>query len=357
VHPAFSSNRSAAAMAGGIVLLLVLPVVIKALGLPPREDVWKSVPAGYGPIGRMIWTIYDDRTNPDVLFVGTSRTLEAVDEPKLESLLSNRLDRPVQVRTLALFHDGLDMNYVMLRDYLELHHPKIVMLEVPALNSSGAPHLFLSRWLRFGEDADAFEGLPIKNRVQIYGEMVLGSPRHLVDLVRPNEISKDEETTAAEDAEIDRIGRRGYAGRKFVPDQLPINDSACSIRTLTPSELDSTKEVPGKYAVHFLREIRDLVKSKDAQLILYRSPGEEEYGHTGVSLIAPWAKCLGDGTEVLWAPSKNLFGDISRDRMDDFYADTIHFNMNGRALFTQAIVPSLGSALKTNNSSGGQSGN
>src|ERR1035437_771600 len=170
----------------------------------------------------------------------------------------------------------MDLQYFLLRDYLNRHHAGLVVWNLPVPGSrSLEPHVEAFRWVRFGEYSDALSGLPLRYRMALYSDMVLGAPRELLSHLRSNLLSKDEINNQL------LPEKAGYYGRPFVPEPV---DSA-----MIPT-LDQSYEVPpyplvhvtGKpltpYEEHFARKIMELAKEKHTEIVLLHIPIDSEQG-------------------------------------------------------------------------------
>lgn len=66
-------------------------------------------------------------TDPDVLFLGTSVVHAGVSVTQIRDALEQHLHRRAHVAMLAMYWQGLDLQYFLLRNYLEHHHPLLVI--------------------------------------------------------------------------------------------------------------------------------------------------------------------------------------------------------------------------------------
>jgi hypothetical protein len=70
---AFSSTRQAAAFALLLLLLLLLPALMGKSCLPPREQIYSSLPWGAGAFPYMRDQFFDEKEDIDIAFMGSSR--------------------------------------------------------------------------------------------------------------------------------------------------------------------------------------------------------------------------------------------------------------------------------------------
>ncbi len=75
--------------------------------------------------------IFLNRNNIDVAFIGSSRTITAVNDSIIEHLLSE--DQPVNAANLGFCRLGRTLDFTLIKDILKAHHPKIIVMEVQEL--------------------------------------------------------------------------------------------------------------------------------------------------------------------------------------------------------------------------------
>ena len=79
--------------------------------------------------GRRVWNysrIFENKNPVDVAFIGSSRTICAVQD----SLLENILPQPTQFVNLGFCRYGRSLHYAFVKDLLSRHQPACVVLEV-----------------------------------------------------------------------------------------------------------------------------------------------------------------------------------------------------------------------------------
>jgi hypothetical protein len=296
------------------------------------------MPNEAGPVGAHVREIFHDSSDADVLFVGSSLVRAGIDELTVERALSEHLGRPAHVAILALNWQGLDLQYFLLRDYLNTHHARLVVWNLPVPGSRHVePHVEAFHWIRFGEYSDALSGLPIRYRLALYGDMVLGAPRELLSHLRPNLLSKEEIATQITSE------RTGYYGKSFLPEPT---DSA------TMPSLEQSYEDPpyvrmravgpplNSYEAHFARKILELAQEKHGAIVLLHIPIDSEQGLEYMPERSNWADTLHTGAPMIGVPSSVLFDNVNSATFHDYYRDQ-HLNINGSMLFTRSILPAI----------------
>jgi hypothetical protein len=337
MFPAFRSIKSVVSFCVLLFGLLSLPLVSEWVGHPSREQAYAGLPDAAGLVGAHIREMFRQPQNADILFVGSSLVRAGIDEPTVEQALSAHLGRPAHVDSLALNWQGLDLQYFLLRDYLNNHHPGLIIWNLPVPGSRNLePHIEAFHWVRFGEYSDALIGLPLRYRLALYGDMVLGAPRELLAHLRPNLVGTDE---MAVPMQSDRLG---YFGAHFVPEPTaapPVAAAQCYEEP--PYKLIRTTGKPlNAYEAHFAQQIVKLASEKHIKLVLLHIPIDSETGLEYMPERADWDDVLHTGAPMIGVPSNVLFQNTDSALVHDYYRDQ-HFNLNGSLLYTRTIIPGL----------------
>lgn len=127
--------------------LFALPLVAVAALLYAAHDDKRSAYHSLGDVcgdrGRFI----HDRLllNPrpvDVLFVGTSKMINALDDRRIEAILREDYGRPINVVNVGYCQMGRNLHYVILKDTLRARAVRHVVLGVPAREPRASHHVF-----------------------------------------------------------------------------------------------------------------------------------------------------------------------------------------------------------------------
>jgi hypothetical protein len=342
MRTALRCDQSALGLSLLLVALLLSPVALSWIGPPSRIEAYKSISTEAGTVGTVIQAIYKSPPEGDVVLLGSSLVSAGISQPVVQAALSQHLHRPASVQVLAMNWPGLDVQYFMLRDYLNTHRARLVVWNLPEPHARAYdyPHIQAYRWLRYGEYADALDGLPFQYRMALYGETIIGAPRLLLSILRPNLVRN--EGTAIDPA----LDRTGYLGAKFVPDDSSPS-SAANYAQLLPLDSPSIAvrgPVLGAYQMHFARLIVTLAKQHHCRVVLLHLPIGAEYNDSAVPELSDWKAQLDANYSMIAVSSAGLFDGMDRSRFEHFFRDT-HLNENGRRYFTQAILPALQQAF------------
>lgn len=354
MNPAFHSIRAAVGFGLVLTVSLVLPVILKSTGLPTRDQAFSTLPTAAGPVSMIKQLIYDDSGRADILFVGSSLIKTDVQAGLLARLVKERIGRPVRVDILELNWYGADQQYFMLKDYLG-HHPapRLVILHVPQIHAyENRPHPQAYRWLRYGDLPSIREGLPLLSSLQMYGEMVLGSPRQLLSLLRPNLLGPEEPVPAVQLATSEAFDgtTAGIAPAAVeaggpsaqVPQAALLSPTASVFQVTKPRLLGEYRFEIGPYNLIFLRRMADLVKSAGSALTLIHLPlGQDPVSGT-IQELEPWREVFGPNIQEIAISKERLFQQL--DVAQFYYSGDAHMNPLGGERFTDSIAAPVAEA-------------
>ena len=359
MRPAFSSARSAAAFALVLLALLALPVVMGKNLLPPREEAYSRQGWGSGPYPWIESQIYHETNAIDLLFIGSSHIFNALDTPLVQAELSARLGRPAVVRTIAWGGAGYDALYFITRDLLAQRQVRLLVFydENP---SPGNRHNQTPAWFRFHPDAGLLPGLSVREQGLFYCAAVIGMPRNLLSLIRPNlpaplVTDRPNYWTLVANAPnpATRLGCLSMQ-KGFAPDLLavaapfepfrpetgarPADAVVYGPDTKTDFEF-STAPLPA-WQAHFARRIAALLQAHGVRPVMLYLPALAEARSPFIPERAGWPELL-PAVTLLGIPPAKMFGSLSDAELLRLYADRYHFNQNGQDYFTRLITPAL----------------
>ncbi|QNI36585.1 hypothetical protein [Edaphobacter albus] len=344
MFPAIWSNRHAAVLILVIAILLTLPELMSVAGLPPRDRVYSGirVETGMGPADEH--QIFEEKEPVDILFVGSSLMVRGIDIPYLQQQLSEKLGRPARISHLSLKWQGLDMQYMLMRDFLEHRKAGMVIMDMPTLALIGdSPHIQAYRWMRWGEFPTSTADLSFRDRMAIYGAQVLGAPRQLVNYLRPNRKIQNQQLVANLGSQSE-YGSVGYFGGPFVdeprtPPTIPVD----SMFSHGPEDknFDFAGLPLGPYHRYWAQQIGKLATEYNVPFVMIHIPEDTERGMDRVPERMYWPQVVGlPSAPVIGIPSATLFRNTPPAEVKNYYYDQ-HFNDNGKEMFTRAITPAV----------------
>jgi hypothetical protein len=364
MRPAFSSPRQAAAFVLLVVAVLAAPALLARTGWLDRGNVYPAIAWNYGPFPWIQQKIFAETGDADMVFLGSSHLWVAINTPYVQQKLSEELGRQAEVFTLGWPWPGFDAAYVIARDLLDHRrvHTLVIYDEDPGRN---APHTNSSRWFRIGEQSEALAGLPWMSRATLYGVAVLGTPRQLLSLVRPNLVEDPASgrpncwTTRyrAPDLARERGALKARLGFDYNPDYVPFPArseatpaDAVVYSANTRAAFRFTGPALEPYHLHFARKLARLCQERGTRLVILHPPVLNERGQTVVPERQKWPEVLGVPVDVVGIPPAKLFAGISDADLPRLFYDDVHLNQSGQEMFTPLITPVLVQLHETSNS-------
>jgi hypothetical protein len=339
--PPFQTRAQAIAFAAVLALALSAPLALHALGGPSRAALYASLPSEAGPMAFIHREIFVETRDVDVLFVGASHLFAGVDAPHVQRALSRALGREAVVLSFGVNWRGEDMHYVLVRDLLRRRRLHTLVLAMPrASDRESAPHPLADHWLTL-DDPRVTRGLPVTQRLQVYAANVLGTPRRVLSLVRPDRLAESPPYAATLGA---GLFERGFADRPFRPSSAEPPVIAARTLILSPATAHRFRflDVPlTPYQAHFIRALVELVRERGIHLAVLSIPvwGQGPPAAHAVERLY-WPEVLGVPTAVIGVPAAELFAGIDERGIEAFYYNT-HLNRNGAERFTRVITPAL----------------
>ena len=360
MRPAFSSTRQTAAFALLLLVLLLLPALAGKKFLPPREQAYAVQAWGNGPYPWIRNQIFEE-TNPiDIAFMGSSHIFNAINTPQVQAELSRKLGRPAVVRTIAWGGAGYDGLYFIAQDLLA--HRRVNMIVFYDENTGGANRNSAAvSWFRYGDNAGALTGLPFREQSLFYFATIIGMPRNLLCLARPNlpaPLVTDKknywEIVADGPSPVTQLGSLSY-GKGFAP--TPMSEAAPFVAfkpatAAAPSDAvaysAATKTnfafaaapLP-EWQAHFAKKLAALFRENHVQPVMLHLPILDEARSPVLAERADWPQIFDGDFKLVGIPPAKLFGGLSDDEMLKLYGDPVHFHRNGQEYFTSLITPEL----------------
>lgn len=119
----------------------------------------------------------------DIAFLGSSRTLNAINDSLLSTSLTSKSDHDIVTANLAISWMGRNLQYILLQDLLETRKPKVIVLEVRERESplghigfpliaKGEQIVFPASYINFKLFRDFF--LAAKARLEFTKDRIIG---------------------------------------------------------------------------------------------------------------------------------------------------------------------------------------
>ncbi len=342
MHPAIWSNSHAAALILAVAVPLGLPLVVGSAPLP-RDTILTGCRIEAGASPNDVQTIFDEKTPVDIAFVGSSLLVRGIDTALVEKELGRVLGRPATVRYVALKWQGLDMQYMLMRDLLDHRKVGMVVMTMPNKALGGdSPHIQAYRWMRWNDFPKSPGELPLRSRLDVYAMEVLGAPRMMLNYLRPNERVHDPTLIATLGTQSEAaVG--GYFGDPFVEEHQAVPAVALDHMVAT-SAADPHFNFKGKplgpYHRYWASQIGKLARERGTALAMLHIPEDSERESTVVPERMYWPDVVGVSAPVIGIPSAELFPGMPKETFLHYYFDQ-HLNKNGKDHFTRAVTPAI----------------
>jgi hypothetical protein len=359
MSPAFSSLRQAVGFVLLLLVMLLLPVLVPRSVLPPREQIYASLPWNIGPYPFIHDQIFNEKSDVDIAIIGDSQIWASIDTPYLQQQLSAKLGRPAVVVSLCCPWTGFDGLYFLARDLLQ--HRKVHMLifaDASGLDKvQTTPHKLAWRWFRFAEDAGELAGISLRDKLIYYYGSILGMPRNLFSLMRSNLAPV---LTPEKERDLDEahnwIMPSSRLGALTV--QISYNDRPdlfgkfTPVTTTQPSDFDIySAQTQDKFRfsdtdfsslqIYFARKLAVLAQAHGASLTCLNVPFYEERKSPLIRERFYWPDAMQAPVRMVGIPPATLFDGLSETDIPKLFWDPYHFNENGQAYFTRLLTPSL----------------
>lgn len=340
MDPPFATRWQAVCFLLLLVILLVLPILVARFRLVSKSDFYSGVTTRHGSFTYLQQQIFTEQSELDIVFVGSSLIWAGIDTPYVQRELSKKLGREAIVVTLATNWRGEDLTYTVLSDLLAHRKVRMVVLTMPLpYQTQSAPHHQSFRWWLYGENEAELRRLPLRDRVAIYGEQVLGAPRHLLSGIRSNRVA-----VVPQDAKLGALQEEsGFQGAPFVRRayQAPPPDTRAVIYSPeTRDHFQFTGQALSQYQAEFLSATFTLLSKHQTRILILHVPTSQERHSAVVTERMFWPAVLGQDVPIVGVPPAALFVGMGDAEIDQFFYDE-HLNVNGSELFTRTVTPAI----------------
>ena len=358
MRPAFSSLWQAGWFALLLLCILLLPALIEKRGLPPRDRMYTSYSSRLGAYSYLHQQIFEEKDDIDIAFVGSSHIWLDINTPEVQDKLSQQLGRPAVVRTFGWSKPGFDALYFIAQDLLEKRKVRLLAFydELNLRANPTLPHRLAFRWFRFGDNRADLDGLSIRIRASYYAAAILGMPRNLLNLLRPNlpEDKRAAERTrsrvyhmAADPA--DRLGSAAidleYNTLRPVADYQPYSTAkpsdVCIYSPTTKDKFAFSGAATPELQLHFARKLGQLARQHGTQIVFLCLPRVSEMRDPLLQARTFWPDIVASEMTMIGIPPATLFQGISEAEVLKLYYDSDHFNRNGQKYYTSIIAPRI----------------
>jgi hypothetical protein len=340
--PAFENNAQAFCFLALIVFALALPFFITESGLISRRDSYDLMPENQGAFSFVKNEIFESREDIDLLFLGSSIIFANVDTPQVQRDLSAALGRPARVVTFGHYFNSADIPYMQMRDLLARKRVRMVIFSVPREAFTEGPSPTVYRFMRYGDDRELFDRLPLESKISLYACGVLRAPRDLLTLTRKNRTkpSPFAENLGADKADF-AWGRAPEKFKKFSPPAPSLPASEMISTAAAGDYFQFTNDEVAAHQFYYLESLVELLRRHETALAIINFPMYSERRSPKITERKDWSKVFGAEIPLLGVQPSVLFQGLSDEEIEKLYYDDDHFNTNGNEFFTRAIMPAI----------------
>jgi hypothetical protein len=358
MRPPFSNSKQTGAFCLLLAVLLLSPILLRPPFLPPREQLYATVPWTFGPFPYLHQQIFEETNDIDIALVGSSRILNDLNAPYLQHALSKQIGRTATVVTIGWNWAGFDANYFLTKDLLE-HRKVHMILFTDECKMGDVAHRAATYWFRFADHAADLHALPIQLHISYYWGSMVGVPRNLLGLLRPNynEFSplgasrwEHELSTPDPATQLGTVASKlGFNSPDkprpdFVAYSPPANGSSAEALIYSPetkSKFIFTGPTPSPGQLAFGRKFARLATDHHCKLVCLHLPEIDERRDGLIPERENWAAVLQADVTLVGISPAGMFSGLKDEEFFKLFLDSIHFNKNGQDYFSTLITPSL----------------
>lgn len=336
ISPVFGRRHEMAAFIVFGVLSLVAPLA--AARMVPVEKRYESVPWTFGDYTFIREEIFGTGEPIDILFLGSSSVWTGVNAVLVEEVLEERLRRPATVLNFGVTFPGHEASYFLLRDTLSRRPVKLVVLGAPSAERE-TPHRVTPYLLDLSRDRAFLRTLPAADLPTFYASTLLGAPRQLLSMLRPNRgLVRDKRAKSAWSKKGNGQHHDTVAAARsedaLAGDHSGVSGAASAILL---GQGDARIRAAGELAhqTRVLRAIHALCEQSGAKLVLLRMPRQDD---DGGAINLPDGDLLDGRLQVIAPFSHATLGAQERRRL---FRDPGHLNYRGSISFTREALPAL----------------
>ncbi|CAN5748314.1 MAG: hypothetical protein H0T77_02015 [Pyrinomonadaceae bacterium] len=344
MDPPFTSRWQAYGFALTLAFFLLLPAGLSRSGLVRRQDVYQRIPEKFGAFSYIGHQIFDDSSDIDILFLGSSVLWLGIDTPYVQYELSRQLGRPANVITFGSNWRGEELNYILLSEVLQRRKVRMLVITMPLSHqSTNLPHPQSFRWLPHGDNQAALLGLPLRLRLALYGEQVLGAPRHLVGIIRSDIQEKTDFNRMLVSLRGAYRVEAGYLGAPFVMQKTKPPELSARSMIYSPETqrfFNFTQQPLSPYQMHFLRLTTELTRNSGVPVAILNIPLSRQRRNAAVEERMHWSEVFGLEMPIIGVPPATLFRGMTDLEINRCFSDE-HMNLNGSDLLTRTVTPAI----------------
>jgi hypothetical protein len=352
MQPAFSETAHLIVWIVALGGILLSPILTTLVVSP--ETRYLVMSKRVGPSDWHTNQILKETEPLDILFIGNSRMLTAIDHTVLREEV-HMPGAPLKSETIAANFNGYDMTYTFLTDFFAHRHARLVVINYPDFPQVDN-HPAEKYVRRLGQPDPGLDIRRPSLAITDYAEMALIGPRlALASIIRPGSITRlgyrsMENLNNLQETQGSYVPDEGYQENKSTPPAAFVRyespdspDPAFTIRpggSIPPGMVLTDRELTPIESA-YLPAIKTLCEKNGAVLAFMMLPIANSQGPMDIS-----RQVLALGIPIMAASLESMFGDVPTERIKENYFDHIHFNANGARRSAEVYGPALQALLQ-----------
>jgi hypothetical protein len=259
------------------MVLFLLPV--------DRKYAYNFISRG-GCQGRPPWIykqIFESEENIDIAFVGTSHTMNAVDDKVIQQSIIEATHAPLVCKNISFCGFGRDFDYIIIKDLLLHKKPKLVVLEIRE-NEGRFSH---SSFACVADARDLFGAPKFINRSyfpDLY-KALLFRLQYVRELVTHEDIKRETDISPSP---------YRFNGTANTADTVELVNHLADVMRKNRNGIPAIENLLDKYPMAYIKRIADLVKQHNVRMVFLYIPSYAGQSDTAaiVKRYSPFGKVI-----------------------------------------------------------------
>ena len=325
---------------------------------PNREQRYAFISPQIGPTHVIFKAITKDIKPVDILILGSSLAMCALDPIILEKELTKQLGRPSVVLNLSVHWRGEEIPFLLLSEILKQRKVKMLIWSSPeTITWTDEPHALA---FHFWENKSYFknlQNLSLINQLQYYTGTILSFPRlaylgfthgstferpifDMIDDYGPNG-GLARKLAFRNNVRLD--GKRiSYKFEEYHKESPAIVENDFVYSESNSCNFSFGNIEVNSYQKAFLKKIGSLCLTNGITLACFKNPTLMDHKYDQIRFPTFWSEHFSQSVTYMGIQSKKLFPNTDENERKKFYTDS-HLNANGQRYLSQTIAPVLAS--------------
>ena len=344
----FKSYRKESFFLVGNFSLLLIPLICHSFNFPEREFAYKSLSPQLGPTQVIHREIFKEKEVVDILVLGSSLMMCAIDPVLLSETISPKDTKPLNILNLSTNWRSEDINFVILNDLVKRRRVKTLIWSPisPYFTSNTGPHEFGFQFWDHGENFEITRSLPTKYQLNYYTGSILNFPRLIyLSLNRGDKRSKPffdipEKYNFGPKGSLHQKQNYFYEPWKNIDKKIPSFDiQSCIYSSKSHGNFQFSEKKVSDFQRIMISKLGDICAENEISTICLSLPNFKNYLRQNVLLHENWSKILNADNVMVGINPTKLYKDLTEEEIQMFYYDNAHMNLNGQRYYTKAIAP------------------